>query len=251
MIFAHVDFEVPDFGELASGPIVKPDCAPLVLSMQPVAYWRLGETAGPTVIDAAGDSHGTPTGGCTLGVEGALAWDGDRAIELDGSDGHVELGPITLDHPLQLAGSDVTIAAWFYQSSGGDRYQRILDKSTAGAGRNGYAVWADPEARSLAIQLDNYFSTADGVYRFDTWHHAAFVITAAEYRIYLDGSLLPGVWQYGSAAQPPASAANARLGAWNHATGRQWKGRLDELAVWNHALTQTQITQLYRTGAGR
>jgi len=68
------------------------------------------------------------------------------SLRLDGDDDHLDLGTISPGDPLMLAGSPFTISAWFPQESGGDRYQRIIDKSDEALGRNGWALCADPNA---------------------------------------------------------------------------------------------------------
>lgn len=58
---------------------------PLVLSLQPVAWWRLGETSGTTAVDASGNGHdGTYEGSPTLGVDGLVVGDPDTAVDMEG-----------------------------------------------------------------------------------------------------------------------------------------------------------------------
>lgn len=251
-VIRHIDFEVPGFGELAQGPQTRLGYRSLVLSMNPVAYWRLGETSGSVAADEVGAIDGVYGAGIALGQSGALAWDEDPAVEFDGDVGEAALGVVGLGHPLQLTGTDFAVTCWFRQRAGGDRYQRVIDKSDSGMGANGYALWADPQDRRLAIHVaGNLYQTAAGVYTHDTWHCAAFVVTATGYGIYLDGQALAGNFVVGSAGHAPAAETEARIGTWNHSDQREWDGWLDELAVWDRVLTGDQVRQLYRTGVGQ
>lgn len=249
-VIRHIDFEVPDFAECDAGPTERLGYRSLVLAMGPVAYWRLGEQSGSAALDEAGSSHGVYTGGPLIGQPGALAWDDDAAVRFDGDNDHVALGTIGLNHPLQLAATNITCVVWFDQLSGGDAYQRIVDKSTGAQGANGYAFWADPASAKLAIHVNGNWYQA-GPYTTNAWHCAAFVITASVYRIYLDGVELAGSWASGAAKLAPQAATYARIGTWNHSTAREWKGYLDEIALWNRALSSEEIIQLYQRGIGR
>jgi hypothetical protein len=60
-----------------------------VLADSPVAYWRLGESSGPTANDEVGTSDGTYVSG-TFGSAGAVG-DGNTAVTFDGTDDHVQL----------------------------------------------------------------------------------------------------------------------------------------------------------------
>ncbi len=245
----HIDFEVPNFGEADAGPTMRAGYRSRMLSLEPVAYWRLGEADGTVATDEVGDSDGVYTGGYTLAQPGALAWDDDAAAAFDGDDGHVALGTIGPGHPLQLAGTDISFATWFRQLAG-DRYQRFFDKSSAGLGGNGYAFWADPVDRTLALHVDgNYYRAGD--YTLDAWHFAVFIVTADASEIYLDGQALSGTWLIGSPQHAPEVTTGARLGTWNHSTQREWRGRLDEAALWDRVLTPGEIEILYQTGADR
>jgi hypothetical protein len=54
-----------------------------VLAKKPIAYWRLDEVKGPTVIDRTGNGHnGTVHGTPMFRVPGALEGDADTAIKI-------------------------------------------------------------------------------------------------------------------------------------------------------------------------
>ncbi len=71
MTLKHVDFEVPNWAELAQGPQPWRAYAEAVMQLGPVAYWRLGETTGTTAADEAGGHDGEYRDGIMLDQSGA------------------------------------------------------------------------------------------------------------------------------------------------------------------------------------
>src|SRR5712664_2937528 len=59
----------------------------VVLAKGPVGYWRLGEAAGPTALDASGNCYdGTYLGNPAFGQTGAIVNDPDTAVAFNGPD---------------------------------------------------------------------------------------------------------------------------------------------------------------------
>ena len=80
----------------------------------------------------------------------------------------------------------------------------------------------------------------------DHWHHVAAVAREGRLEIWVDGRRDGHVsYESGSHALPADFATGARLGTWNHEPGREFKGWLDEVAVWNTDLTGDAIRALY------
>lgn len=83
-ILKQVDFEVPSLGEFAEPPISVPRYPDAVLAMNPLAYWRFGETTGTTLADETSTFPLTLTGNHSLGHDGAIENDGDGALSVFG-----------------------------------------------------------------------------------------------------------------------------------------------------------------------
>ena len=173
------------------------------------------------------------------------------SLHLDGDDDFVDLGTLTAGSPLMLAGSPFTVSAWFRQKTGGDPYQRILDKSDGALGRNGYALAVDPGEKRVHFYVHGGrkggdFITVSGAYGMDRWHHIAAVARQRRLEIWVDGRRdRSASYESGSHALPADFATGARLGTWNHEPGREFKGWLDEVAVWNTDLSGNAIRALY------
>jgi hypothetical protein len=193
------------------------------------------------------------TVGCASGPGPEDLVSNDYSLRLDGDDDYLDLGMISPGDPLMLAGSPFTISAWFRQESGGDRYQRIIDKSDEALGRNGWALGADPNAGMIHFYVHDGTKGADfasrrGLYTTGEWHHLVAVARADGYEIWLDGERDDGTWfESGSFALPANVATTARIGTWNHAPEREWDGRLDEIAVWKVDLDRKAIEAIRAT----
>ena len=168
----------------------------------------------------------------------------------DGDDDYIDLGSITSGHPLMLNGSDVTISAWVKQQSGGDTFQRIVDKSNGGVAANGYALLMSPAKRHVTILVDtvNYQPDDEDVYEFDTWTHIVGVITASGGHIYINAQEVSGT---GAIGQPPDAVTNMRIGTWNHDVAKEFEGNMADLRIYNRALTSTEILLLFDSQKGK
>src|SRR5262249_51449990 len=65
----------------------------LVLGDRPVAYYRLGESGGVAHDETTGHD-GTYLGGIVHGVAGGVAGDDDRAVQLNGMSGRIEIADL-------------------------------------------------------------------------------------------------------------------------------------------------------------
>ena len=213
-----------------------------------VARYRFDEGIGCTIQDSSDSTmakEGSLQPNCSSVSSDGPAWSPgevatDSSLELDGDDDYVDLGLVESGDPLQLI-SGGTLSAWFKPREG-DRWQRILDKSTDHNGTNGYALVADPEERSIWIFVDgtSYKSTNE-VFKLNRWTHVAAVITAIDFEIFIDGVKIDGTFQEGMATLPPDMATTMRIGTWNHSTEREFNGFIDDLRIYNRALNPDNI----------
>jgi hypothetical protein len=88
----------------------------VVLAKGPVGYWRLGEAAGPTALDASGNGYdGTYFGNPSFAQPGAIANDPDTAIGLNGFDSgdFVEvMDPDSAAFSQPTSGLGLTVEVW-------------------------------------------------------------------------------------------------------------------------------------------
>jgi hypothetical protein len=211
----------------------------LVLSAQPLIYYRLEEPSGTVALDAAGANNGNYHGTITLGRSGALVGETSSALEVTAIDSGVTMPP------MQPWSSDFTAELWF---------QRLQEPATAnvilireqhmirgfrfGFGTNGVLRFWCTESGCTSSDIIGLTPLAVG-----TWHHVALWRRGSEIRIYLDGEQ-EAAGTAGYLAQLPSDKAS-----WGSSQGTPSQGRFDELAVYSRALSPGEIAAHYEAGA--
>lgn len=195
-----------------------------------VAYWSFDETEGLVAHDQSdgGANHAT--------VEGSASWTAGRvrgAIAFDG--GATGVVRVPENGTLQLA-EQLTIAFWINLAVATSGDPRILEKKYAYAvkmnGRNPQFSGAGAYA-SLNISIPA-----------NEWHHVAFSFARGEVHGYYDGRELPFL------ANAFDGGANISLGNQGTTIGNDQtmmtplNGRLDEMRIYNRALTLAEIAEL-------
>ena len=78
-----------------------------------------------------------------------------------------------------------------------------------------------------------------------SWHHCVFVLGDGLDCVYIDNQKYTLTTNYANAGSGPADIGSAS-GMFDF-----WVGQLDALGIWNRALTDAEITELYNAGAGK
>jgi hypothetical protein len=232
----------PDVAALILTPfppgIGNSDYSTLIIQDGPAAYWRFGEASGHPQDVSGNLNHVTVTSGTpSYGITGALLGDDDTAITLDGSTER-----FTVPQATALHGNTISIELWFKRVAGGGGTQFFWDNGFGDSelylssdvitfGRAGIAT--------LRVSAGTYTDTTD-------WHHLVAVKDGASSReIYVDGVAVgTGGSDSTLANAGGASGIGAQLGASNF-----FNGSLDEVAVYNYALSSAQILAHYLAGA--
>jgi len=150
------------------------------------------------------------------------------------------------DQAFNFGSSDFTIQAWvnyntiaseqvlvekFYGSSGPGWTLTKLN-----ADRYRFAPYAYADTPGLAITLD-------------TWHQVMAERTGAEFKLYFDNQLVldTGIGTIGDTDQGLLVGRRDVLAG----QGLAMNGRIDDLAIWNRALSDSEITGLWNGGDGQ
>jgi hypothetical protein len=195
----------------------------------PVGWWTLDDNA----EDSSGNNnHGTLSGDPQW-VVGKIG----GALEFDGVDDHVDCGN---DSSLDITGP-ITIAAWIYPTgSGSSNYPRIVDKSDGTGG-------ADPGYKLYLRAAENYLVTlsAGGVFlnssssvELNAWNYVAFITDGSQRKLFLNGS-----WEEWEESALPLSSSNSLFIGNSPAGARHFEGTIDDVRVYNIALTPEEIQQ--------
>jgi hypothetical protein len=163
------------------------------------------------------------------------------SLEFDGDNDYIDLGSQSGD--LRLSGSDGAIVAWIKPALTGDEYQRIVDKSDGGNGTNGYALFVKKDGNLTGnISGASKVVSPAGVVAANKWSHIVWTWNGTTHYIYVNGI---EVQSNSSSTRPPSDTTNMRIGTWNHDVAREYKDKMSEVAIYNIALTASQVKTIY------
>jgi hypothetical protein len=228
----------PPSSEVSATPTAATSYASTVLATSGlVSYWRLDETSGTTANDQTGANTGTYVGAHTLNQPGAIANDSDTAVKLSG-------GYVSIPAASSLRPSSVTIEGWFNLAAVG--YGRLFSAS------GGVYLEVDSSNHLLfsykGTDGNQHTVTSSTVLSTGTWYYLVGTVdSSGNERLYVNGaqdsSLTTGLaiqWDnYGAA-----------IGAYSDGSGGFLNGTVDEIAVYNTALSATTIQNHYNVGVG-
>nr|WP_234430898.1 LamG-like jellyroll fold domain-containing protein [Streptomyces sp. NRRL F-4489] len=220
-----------------------------VLDRNPLSYWRLGETEGSVAKSAAPSRTGLNDAlyrDVQLGKSGALAGTSDLGAEFDGEDSYVELPEDTL-----RTSTFLTTELWFKTTTPGvlvGFQDGRLDEGQPGD-------WVPPLTIDRDGKLRGQYWTgkvetivSKSAVTDDVWHHAVLTGAGTTQSLYLDGELV------GSRTGPidHRNMSYAYLGAgfsspgWGTSDGvHHFKGSMDEVAIYHHALDAAAVAEHY------
>lgn len=201
-----------------------------------VSYWKFDGASG-NAIDSVGGN--TLTNYDVDYVSGKINNGADMAISsLDGGN----------QPSLNFGAEDFAISLWFKTSVDGDAtlVSKISDDSVTG----GYAIRLRPSDTIWVLQPNLAAGTPVSVafnYSTNTWHHLVLSRNGTTLKAYIDGS------QVSSTTDSTIIASNQsfKIGRLSPAGySSHFDGIIDEVGVWNRALTAGEVTSLYNSGSG-
>ncbi len=148
---------------------------------------------------------------------------------------------------LQLTGS-MTLSAWVNASSFPVDDAAVVSKRASGESGFQLDVTKDTGPRTIGFKLTN--SSGGQMFRYgattlqpNTWYHIAGVYDAAtqSLHVYLNGQLDDGVLQGTVTASQQNSTANVNIGRRAGNTGFEFAGRVDDVRIYDRALTAAEI----------
>jgi hypothetical protein len=188
------------------------------------------------VIDASGNGND----GVIMGDPGFVDGIAGQALDLDGDGDYIDCGAAEMlgmqETNAMTAASWVTIrsipAAWSAVVAKGEYAWRISNANMDPRFHFGITIWNAPDT----------FGT-DGVTAvgLDEWHHVAGTFDGANINLYVDGVLDINV----TTTEPiGANEANVLIGENPESAGRYWDGLIDEVVIYNRALSDAEIAFL-------
>lgn len=239
-----VEFSIPDptLGTVTSYESV-------VLDDGPVAYWRLGETAGTAAVDRTGNGHtGTYVGTYTLAATGVMDDGlGDTALDTSGVTGSGMLGADWGD--LEFAGTlPYSVECWINADTLTAGSHILVQKASAGNAQGWELIvqgGASPFAQFTFQDATAQVDTAAGSVSVGVDHHVVATFDGTTVSIYIDGALGSAEAAAGSMT---GTAVAVSIGYDSVGAGFEFDGRLDEVAIYDRALTAAEVAEHYTVG---
>ena len=202
-----------------------------------VARWPLNEGSGGTIVDAAGNG----LDGNLTGAPGWVAGTMGLALALDGTTQYA----LVPDDPLLDLASQITLSAWIKPSKLGTA-NVVAKASFVGTIIPGYELnlssTGKPFVRFNASDTYRVNGATSYPTTGDTWMHLAATYDGSVIRLYVNGAL------DGSLASTFTISANDEplgIGAQSDGnTGRLFQGALDEVRIYDRALSAGAIQAL-------
>ena len=213
-----------------------------------VSYWSFdkADIQGDTAKDGWGNNDGTIVGGAKT-VSGKVA----EALELNGVDQYVDVGH-PADGSLDFgADGDFTIAAWINVSEiPPDQYTIVSKGDRGSSARILFKILADKAYITLANEpgggpkpdFSSVATVVDG-----EWHYVALVVDRANAtKIYVDGVLdTEGMASEGTDVNTTSPLHIGKSHQDGNAARRFLKGLIDEVCIYNKALSDAEMEQNY------
>jgi hypothetical protein len=211
-----------------------------------VGHWSFdGGVTGPTYTEdlSMSGNNGTIIGGAlpTIGKTG-------QALDFDGSDDYIDAGS---GNSLAFT-SDFTVSAWIKPDTFGDSsFGRIIDRQAL-SGAPGYSFYvnnnpggtpAGTQTLSANINAVSGSGNAD-IITLGIWQHAVVRKNGTAVSFYVDGTYQGG---FTSDATINDSGTSFKLGD-RYDLARSFDGLLDDVRVYNRALSPEEIARLANVG---
>jgi large repetitive protein len=214
----------------------------LVMSDGPAAYWRLADVAGTTAAEETGSYPGTIQGAPELGLPGPFLGD-SKSMRFKGAE---LVRTDALSNSMTAAWSATTLEAWINSELAPGKEGKVIEWiSTASSAELSFFI--DDTSGALKGGVGNVDLATSTIVLAPAWHHAVFVVSSTTASIYVDGKLeatvavpfparpASGIFAIGADYdEGPDGTPSLDPAAW-------FKGRIAEVAVYDHVLTPERI----------
>lgn len=206
-----------------------------VLLDQPVAYWRLGEPSGTNANDEITTNDGTYTGGFTLAQASGLINDTDTAVLLNGTTGFISVE----DNAVLDLADLFTLEAWVkHPNAYNATWDGIVSKQV-----NSFSLNLDTTGKLNLVKnsVDIIVTSTIQVPQDSTFHHVVATKSGATVKLYIDSVDVTGA----VGNQTCVNNASQLFIGKGSAGGDFFDGTIDEVAIYNYALSATRISKHY------
>ena len=206
-----------------------------------VGHWNFDEASGSTALDQTGNANGTLYN--TTDAVNRIDGQHGGAVTFTGTADHMSAPP---NGPIQNIKNTITIAFWLKLEELND-WGNIINKMDWN--NAGFAIEKSGATDNIYMRVD---TDGGALYQGSSlipfppgnkWHHIAFVTTTTEIRAYKNGELI-GTVSYDKGSDGVGFSNNMYLTMGSSSIGEIDKIALDELRIYNRALTDADIYAL-------
>ena len=215
---------------------------------KPVGWWKLDEASGTTAYDASGNGNNGTTDGATVDSSGKI----NTSYSFDGADDQVGITD-SVSGNLDFGTDDFSVSAWIKNSQtlasdlniygvankfgsnsapgwtlslrGGGTYKGLL-----------FRIGASDGLQDVVPTTNQSTLLSNG-----NWHHVLVIRKSGTGYLYIDGSLVGS----NTASKTVSSTNNFVIGNYDQSGAYRFNGQIDDVRVYNHALTLPQVKTLY------
>ena len=205
-----------------------------------VGYWPFNGNAS----DESGNGNNGTVNGATLTTDrfGVV----NKAYNFDGVNDWIEIS----DNNLLDLNNELTLSAWINTNSIFIT-QRIIDKSTTGISDSwcfDLGVMGVGDLRLIAAgTVFNQAMSQAYIVESNIWTHVLTTYNGTTVKFYVNGVMVYSISQTGST---PSNNNSVRIGV-NSLYNDEWfDGELDDIGMWNRALSECEVADLYNSQLG-
>ncbi len=199
-----------------------------------VGWWRMDEGSGATTTDSSGNGNTGTLVNSPTWATGKI----NGALKFNGSNQYVAA---TSTHNLPNINGAQTLSAWFDATSVSGSHDIITFVNST----------SSPSLANQLRQVNNYLDVSQWgggdtiastsiTFNANTWHMATFTWNGASSTLYLDGQ------QINQNTVSPQSGTGAAVYIGEYPTGEQFAGMIDDVRIYNRALSAADVQQLYQ-----
>ena len=217
------------------------------ISPKPIAHWKLDTGSGIIATDSSGNKHHGKVVGAkwSSGVAGG-------ALKMDGISNHVTTPYV----PVFKTTDSFTVSLWFKTNASNTSYQTwsAARLETSLKGELGIWTYNDGMVRFYIRDDGNNATGVNSTGKFNdgVWHHVVGVrdVVSGLVTLYVDGKKESQLKNATNTAINASAKLSLTIGANNKsgAISNFFKGELDDVQVFDRALTANQVRLFYNSG---
>ena len=200
-----------------------------------VGYWSFNEGTSTIAHDYSGNGNNGTLSGSTL-----PSWTNGKfgtALQFDGSSSYIPVSGLTL-------GNTFSVSLWVnpsnYDPSGSSGYPNWV----GGAGSPDL-ILGGKNGGNLFYSTGDYFSTPFTALSLNTWNYVTYVVGGGNISLYINGAFKE------TQSYSPASITNLMLAYSPSNSCCFFGGKLDDVRVYDRALSATEVAGLYQSGLAK